>query len=161
MSDVKCNILWMIYIHWACGILHVAPSEWACTHQVHHSNRSFPALPGHRHITSHHSHSPSAHKWSQILKPGFHYPSWRHELTGDRFPLPVNTGRVDGRVFPLAKLTGCQHGPSTWLVETRARQHGVTGHPSTRAVNSGSGNQALLISSQSVLLLINVKNLTV
>jgi len=26
------------------------------------------------------------------LKPGFHYPSWRPELTGDRFPLPVNTG---------------------------------------------------------------------
>jgi len=25
------------------------------------------------------------------LKPGFHYPSWRPELTGDRFPLPVNT----------------------------------------------------------------------
>jgi len=24
------------------------------------------------------------------LKPGFHYPSWRPELTGDRFPLPVN-----------------------------------------------------------------------
>jgi len=69
------------------------------------------------------------------VKPGFHYPSWRPELTGDRFPLPVNTGRVDG--------------PSTWLVETRARQHGPcwqvmeTGHPSTRAVNSGSGNRAL------------------
>jgi len=52
------------------------------------------------------------------LKPGFHYPSWRH-------------------------------GPSTRLVETRARQHGPswrvmeTGHPSTRAVNSGSGNRAL------------------
>ena len=28
------------------------------------------------------------------------------ELTGDRFPLPVNTGRVDGRAFPLAELTG-------------------------------------------------------
>jgi len=27
-------------------------------------------------------------------------------LTGDRFPLPVNTGRVDGRAFPLAELTG-------------------------------------------------------
>ena len=28
------------------------------------------------------------------------------ELTGDRFPLPVNTGRVDGRAFPrLAELT--------------------------------------------------------
>ena len=30
------------------------------------------------------------------FKPGFHYPSWRPELTGDRFPLPVNMGRVDG-----------------------------------------------------------------
>ena len=30
------------------------------------------------------------------------------ELTarGDQFSLPVNTGRVDGRVFPLAELTG-------------------------------------------------------
>ena len=46
----------------------------------------------------------------------------RPELTGDQFPLP---------------------GPSTRLVETYARQHGQcwrvmeTGHPSTRAVNSG------------------------
>ena len=29
------------------------------------------------------------------VKPGFHYPSWRPELTRDRFPLPVNTVRVD------------------------------------------------------------------
>ena len=41
-------------------------------------------------------------------------PSW----PGDRFPLPVNTGRVDGCAFPLAVLTGRQHGPSTRLVET-------------------------------------------
>jgi len=40
------------------------------------------------------------------------------ELMGDRFPLPVNSGRVDGR-----ELTGRQHGPSIQLVETRARQH--------------------------------------
>jgi len=40
------------------------------------------------------------------IKPGFHYPSWRPELTGDRFPLPVNTGRVNGCSFPLAELTG-------------------------------------------------------
>ena len=33
-------------------------------------------------------------------------PSSRPELTGHRFPLPVNTGRVDGRAFPLAELTG-------------------------------------------------------
>jgi len=44
----------------------------------------------------------------------------RVELTGDRFPLPVNTGRVDGRAFPLAELLT-----------------GRVGHPSTRAVNSG------------------------
>jgi len=25
---------------------------------------------------------------------------------GDQFPLPVNTGRVEGRAFPLAELTG-------------------------------------------------------
>jgi len=44
-------------------------------------------------------------------------------LTGDRFPLPVNTGRVDGRAFPLAEFTGRepitrQLGPSTRVVET-------------------------------------------
>jgi len=44
------------------------------------------------------------------------------ELTGDQFPLPVNTARVDGCAFPLAELT--VDGPSTRLVETRARQHG-------------------------------------
>jgi len=44
------------------------------------------------------------------VKPSFHYPSWRPELTGDRFPLPVNTGRVDGRAFPLAVLTARQLG---------------------------------------------------
>jgi len=31
--------------------------------------------------------------------------SQRPELTGDRFPLPVNMGRVDGRAFPLAELS--------------------------------------------------------
>jgi len=41
--------------------------------------------------------------------------------------LPVNTGRVARRAFPLAELTGRQHGPSTRLVETRARQHVETG----------------------------------
>ena len=39
-------------------------------------------------------------------------------MTGDRFPLPVNTGRVDGRAFPLAEWTARQHGLSTRLVET-------------------------------------------
>ena len=57
------------------------------------------------------------------VKPGFHYPSWRPELTVDR-------------------LTGSVDGPSTRLVETRARQHGPcwrvmeTGHPSTRVVEN-------------------------
>jgi len=57
------------------------------------------------------------------FKSSFHYPSWRPELTGDRFPSPVNTGSVDGRAFPLAELTGRV----------------------SRAVNSGSGNQALAV----------------
>ena len=60
---------------------------------------------------------------SNSLKPGFHYPSWRPELTGDRV-----TG--DGRAFPLAELTGRGH-PST--------------RPLTQAVNSGSGNRAEVI----------------
>jgi len=52
------------------------------------------------------------------FKQSFHYPSWRPELTaeltGDRFPLPVNTGRVDGRVVSTSRVDG----PSTRLVET-------------------------------------------
>ena len=36
------------------------------------------------------------------VKPDFHYPSWRPELTGDRFPLPVTTGRVDGRALVVS-----------------------------------------------------------
>jgi len=56
------------------------------------------------------------------LKPGFHYPSWRPELTA----------RVDGWPVYITR----QHGPCWRLMET--------GHPSTRAVNSGSGNRALL-----------------
>jgi len=64
-----------------------------------------------------------AHATKSILKPGFHYPSWRPELTGDVFPLP----------------------------STRAWRVMETGHLSTRAVNSGSGNRALqfLYSTQS------------
>jgi len=63
------------------------------------------------------------------------------ELTGDRFPLVVSTGRVDGRAFPLSELTR--------IVETRARQHGPcwrvmeTGHPSTRVVETGLYSQQL------------------
>ena len=50
--------------------------------------------------------------------------------------------------FPVPELTTRVNGPSTRLVETRTRQHGPcwrvmeTGHPSTRAVNSGSENWA-------------------
>ena len=64
-------------------------------------------------------------------------PRYRPELTGDRFPLPVKTGRVDGRAFPLAELTGRQHGPCWRVMET--------GQPSTRVVNSGSVNRALVV----------------
>jgi len=52
---------------------------------------------------------------------------------GDWFPLPVNTGRVDGRAFPLAELT--VDGPSTRPV--------LTGNGNRSPVNSGSGNRAL------------------
>ena len=44
------------------------------------------------------------------FKTGFHYPSWRPELTarvdGDRFPLPVNTSRVDGPWRPVKSASG-------------------------------------------------------
>ena len=60
---------------------------------------------------------------SQKLKPGFHYPSWRAELTGDQFPLPLNTGCVDRHAFPLAELTG---------------------NGNRSPVKSGSGNRALV-----------------
>jgi len=56
-------------------------------------------------------------------------PSERPELTGDRFPLPVNTGCVDGRAFPLAEssiyslLTGllqCSAGSNSWSPDEKA-----------------------------------------
>ena len=53
-----------------------------------------------------------------LLKPGFHYPSWR--VAGFHYP------------STRAVLTGAR-----WRVME-------TGHPSTRAVNSGSGNRALI-----------------
>ena len=49
-------------------------------------------------------------------------------MTGDRFPLSVNTARVDGRPVSTSPVDGN-------VMET--------GHPSIRAVNSGSGNRAL------------------
>jgi len=57
------------------------------------------------------------------VKPSFHNPSWRPELTA----------RVDG--WPVS-ITH-QHAPCWRVMET--------GHPSTRAVNSGSGNRALVM----------------
>ena len=56
------------------------------------------------------------------LKPGFHYPSSRPELTARVDGWPVSTTRVDGPCWRVME----------------------TGHPSTRAVNSGSGNWALV-----------------
>jgi len=60
-------------------------------------------------------------KQAVTVKPGFHGPSTRPELTGVQFPLPVNTGRVDG--------------PCSRVMETA--------HPSTRAVYSGRVEKAL------------------
>jgi len=57
-------------------------------------------------------------KYSYLNRPKARFPPpeltarVRPELTGDRFPLPVNTGRVDGRAFPLAELRGRQLGYS-------------------------------------------------
>ena len=72
----------------------------------------------------------------QWLKPGFHYPSWRPELTGDQFPLPVNSASANARpsTRPVNSASGNAH-PATM----------ETGHPLTRAANSGSGNRALKV----------------
>jgi len=59
----------------------------------------------------------------KAVKSGFHYPSWRPELVA----------QVDGWPVPITH----QHGPCWRVMET--------GHPSTLAVNSGSGNRALVI----------------
>jgi len=64
-----------------------------------------------------------------MLKPGFHYPSWRPELTA----------RVDGWLVSIT----CQHGPcwrarvSTSRVDGPCWRVMETSHRSTRAVNSG------------------------
>jgi len=68
------------------------------------------------------------------LKPGFHYPSWRPELTGDRFPLPVNNQHAP--CWRARVSTSRVNGPSTRLVETRARNENRS------HVNSGSGNRS-------------------
>jgi len=64
-------------------------------------------------------------KQCQWVKPGFHYPSWWPELTGDWSPLPVNTGHVDGRPVSTSQVDG----PCWQVMET--------GHPSTRLVETG------------------------
>jgi len=58
------------------------------------------------------------------LKPGFHYPSWRPELTA----------RVDGWPVSITR----QHGPCWRARVSTSRVDG----PSTRPVNSNSGNRA-------------------
>ena len=59
------------------------------------------------------------------LKPGFHYPSWRPEFTG----------QVDGCIFWHPSTRVSKNAP-----EFSGRQLGMW----TRAVNSGSGNRALV-----------------
>jgi len=67
---------------------------------------------------------------------------FRCPTTSKSFDFAATNGKTKAR-FPLPELTGRADGPSTRLVETPARQHGPcwrvmkTGHPSTRAVNSG------------------------
>ena len=63
-------------------------------------------------------------------------------------PSPVWEGQWWDGVRVDGLSTSRVDGPSTRLVETRTRQHAQcwwvmeTSHPSTRAVNSGSGNRA-------------------
>jgi len=71
------------------------------------------------------------HKFMATLKPGFHYLSWRSELTA----------RIDGWLVSITR----QHGPcivdgrpvSTSRVDGPCWRVMKTGHPSIRAVNSG------------------------
>ena len=80
--------------------------------------------------------------WS-LLKPGFHYPSWRPELTALVDGWPVSITSKQGPCWQARVSTSRVNGPSTWLVETHTRQHGPcwrvmeTGHPSTRVVETG------------------------
>jgi len=62
---------------------------------------------------------------SETVKPGFHYPSWRLKLTA----------RVDGWPISITR----QHGPCRRACDSTSRVDG----PSTRPVNSASGNRAL------------------
>ena len=53
-----------------------------------------------------------------VLKPGFHYPSSRPELTGDQFPSPVNSASGNARPSTRPVLMG-NGNRSTRVVETR------------------------------------------
>jgi len=62
------------------------------------------------------------------------------ELTGDRFPLPINTGHVKGRVFPLA---GGRRPVNSASGNVRPSTRPVlTGNGNRSPVNSGRGNRA-------------------
>ena len=67
---------------------------------------------------------------TRTFKPGFHYPSWRPELTARVDGWPVSITRQHGRAFPLAELKGpCvtrQLGPSTRVVETGLQAYIIT-----------------------------------
>ena len=118
-----CHIICICYFVWLSdsGIQHVKKVAVRCAELVlgwvticrytmlvfNQPPRS--TQPGHPSVGRHNKYW----RWSRPLlgkkwrvKPGFHYPSWWPELTGDRFPLPVNTDRIDGCAFPLAELTG-------------------------------------------------------
>ena len=93
--------------------------------------------------------APTANWRNLPFKPGFHYPSWRPDLTAQVDGWSVSITRQHGPSWRARVPTSRVDGQSTRLVETRTRQHGPcwrvmeTGHLSTRAVNSGSGNRAL------------------
>jgi len=88
--------------------------------------------------------------WLLGLKPSFHYPSWRPELTARVDGWPVNITRQHGPCWRAPgfhypswrpELTARVNGPSWRVMETGPRQLG----PLTRAVNSGNGNRALAV----------------
>jgi len=78
------------------------------------------------------------------VKPGFHYPSSQAELTASE---PVNSVAFFDTEVMVRKL-GCIFWYPSWRVSKNAPE--FTGRqlgPSTRAVNSGSGNRALHVPS--------------
>ena len=68
--------------------------------------------------------------WRLLAASGFHYPSWRPELTA----------QVDGWPVSITR----QHGPCWRARISTSRVDG----PSTRVVNSGSGNRALVVQAR-------------